>query len=54
MSDVSLRQIEAIESTVIGRALQQVLDESYGPQEAVAGFDAFQSPVDDAGGPLSR
>ncbi|MEV5825954.1 FxSxx-COOH cyclophane-containing RiPP peptide [Spirillospora sp. NPDC052242] len=44
VSDVSLRQIEAIDETVIGDALRCLLDEAVGPQSAVAGFDSFVDP----------
>ncbi|MFV2178198.1 FxSxx-COOH cyclophane-containing RiPP peptide [Actinomadura sp. LOL_016] len=44
VSDVSLRQIEAMDDSVIGGALRCLLDEAAAPQSAAAGFDAFVEP----------
>ncbi|WP_158642378.1 FxSxx-COOH cyclophane-containing RiPP peptide [Actinomadura sp. WAC 06369] len=44
VSDVSLRQIEALDETVIGDALSRLLDDAAGPQSAAAGFDSFVDP----------
>ncbi|MBE1534348.1 FxSxx-COOH cyclophane-containing RiPP peptide [Actinomadura algeriensis] len=44
VSDISLRQIETLDETVIGGVLRQLLGDAVGSQSAVAGFDSFVDP----------